>query len=256
MKIEYDKFYTKKDVAKYCISLVDLTQYDLIIEPSAGNGSFSSQLDCISYDIEPECDGIIKMDFFDVEKPICKSLLIIGNPPFGKRSILAKKFIKKCIDIGAKTIAFILPDTFKKFSMQKIFPKEWKLVTIYKIEDNHFTANGIDYYVPCSFFVWSIIIDKPDLRENDIQVCDDFVFLKRGDISADFTINGNSGKIKNVSDVTNPKAEHYIRANDNVKKILSSIKWDFNSSVNGGIAWIGQRDIIKKYLEIKNCKKT
>jgi hypothetical protein len=56
-----DKFYTQVEVAKECIDLVpDLDTYDLIIEPSAGNGSFSSQLNCIAYDIEPENKNIIK----------------------------------------------------------------------------------------------------------------------------------------------------------------------------------------------------
>jgi hypothetical protein len=56
-----DKFYTQVEVAKECIDLVsDLDTYDLIIEPSAGDGSFSSQLNCIAYDIEPENKNIIK----------------------------------------------------------------------------------------------------------------------------------------------------------------------------------------------------
>ena len=56
-----DKFYTQIKIAKECIDLVpDLDTYDLIIEPSAGNGSFSSQLNCIAYDIEPENKNIIK----------------------------------------------------------------------------------------------------------------------------------------------------------------------------------------------------
>ena len=39
--------------------------YDIedIIEPSAGNGAFSSQIKCTAYDIEPEFKDIIKADF-------------------------------------------------------------------------------------------------------------------------------------------------------------------------------------------------
>ena len=38
-----DKFYTQIEVAKECINLIpELDTYDLIIEPSAGSGSFSS----------------------------------------------------------------------------------------------------------------------------------------------------------------------------------------------------------------------
>lgn len=36
-----DRFYTLPDVAAICIHQLDLSKYDLIVEPSAGNGSFS-----------------------------------------------------------------------------------------------------------------------------------------------------------------------------------------------------------------------
>jgi hypothetical protein len=58
-----DKFYTKSDIAKMCIDKINLSDFDLIIEPSAGSGSFSNNIEgCISYDIEPESDSIIKQD--------------------------------------------------------------------------------------------------------------------------------------------------------------------------------------------------
>ena len=58
--MELDKFYTKDEVATECISLVpDISSYDLIIEPSAGNGAFSRQIKCLAFDIMPECEGII-----------------------------------------------------------------------------------------------------------------------------------------------------------------------------------------------------
>lgn len=36
-----DRFYTPPDVAAICIQQLDLSEYDLIVEPSAGDGSFS-----------------------------------------------------------------------------------------------------------------------------------------------------------------------------------------------------------------------
>ena len=65
-----DKFYTNKDVVTKSISqvneLVDLSTFDLILEPSAGNGSFLSALPVetsVGLDIEPENENIIKMNF-------------------------------------------------------------------------------------------------------------------------------------------------------------------------------------------------
>lgn len=254
MKVDLDKFYTKKEIAKQCIELLDLSLYDTIIEPSAGNGSFSSQIkNCIAYDIEPEEEHIIQQDFFLLPPPKGENILIIGNPPFGERCKLAKAFIKKSIDIGAKTIAFILPNTFNKFTNQKIFPKEWKLIQVKELDDVCFEVNGKDYYVPCSFFVWSLVLNGNDLREKEIKEFDDFAFLSRGDKNADFVLNGNSGKIRETSEVTNPKAEHYIKLNyKKAKSILERIDWEFNSSVNGGVAWLGKQEIIKQYILKKN----
>jgi hypothetical protein len=43
-KIDNDKFYTKNSTAKICIDIIDFSIYDFVIEPSAGNGSFLSQI--------------------------------------------------------------------------------------------------------------------------------------------------------------------------------------------------------------------
>jgi hypothetical protein len=45
--------------------MLNISNYDCIIEPSAGEGSFSKNIkhnNIISLDIEPEDDSIIKMD--------------------------------------------------------------------------------------------------------------------------------------------------------------------------------------------------
>ena len=44
VKQELDKFYTKKDVVEQLLKEIDLKNFDLIIEPSAGNGGFSDFL--------------------------------------------------------------------------------------------------------------------------------------------------------------------------------------------------------------------
>ena len=114
-----DKFYTKPDVAQECIKHIpNIGSYDLVIEPSAGSGNFSYQLErCLAYDIAPEGEGIIKKDYFTLtneELPAYDKMLVVGNPPFGPRSSLAKDFIKYSIDLGATTIAFILICSFHR----------------------------------------------------------------------------------------------------------------------------------------------
>ena len=111
-KIDLDKHYTSSNVAKYCIDktfeIIGEENISEIIEPSAGNGSFSSQLNCIAYDIKPEHESIIKQDYLTLDIKYKKGRLIIGNPPYGKSLNLAQKFYKKSVELG-DYIAFILP---------------------------------------------------------------------------------------------------------------------------------------------------
>ena len=110
-KIPLDKYYTPTELAKYCIykTLELFPNPSEIIEPSAGNGSFSLQIpNCIAYDIEPEHESIIKQDFLDLNLDYKPGRLIIGNPPFGRSNNLAIQFFKKSVQIS-DAISFILP---------------------------------------------------------------------------------------------------------------------------------------------------
>jgi len=113
-KIDLDKYYTPIETAKYCIDktyeIIGETNISEVIEPSAGDGSFSLQIPttCWSYDIEPEHPSIVKQDYLELDVDYLYGRLIIGNPPFGSKMNLAQKFYKKSIELG-DYISFILP---------------------------------------------------------------------------------------------------------------------------------------------------
>lgn len=112
-RLKNDKYYTSKELAKYCIDktyeLIGKENISEVIDPSAGNGSFNSQIDnCIAYDIEPEAESIIKQNYLDLDITYKKSRLIITNPPYGAKLNLAIAFYKKSIEIS-DYISFILP---------------------------------------------------------------------------------------------------------------------------------------------------
>ena len=88
--VKLEQFYTIDENADFCISKINLTDYDLIIEPSAGNGSFSKKLNCLAYDIAPTGNDIITQDYLalDTSSFANKKVLVIGNPPFGRQSSL------------------------------------------------------------------------------------------------------------------------------------------------------------------------
>lgn len=258
MRDSLDRFYTPQSSAEYCINTIEnIKDYDLIIEPSAGSGSFSNLIpECLAYDIASQNDTIITQDYLELkELPEHNKMLIIGNPPFDTRSTLAKKFIKHSINLGASTIAFILPQTFKKYTNQTMFNSDWRLVTVSNIPDDNFLLEETTIHIPCSFFVWTKLQDyKPltNLRDIKQPPAQEFTFLPREDNRADFTINGNNGKTKNISDITNSKAEHYIKVNpeynvDTIRKQLDTIDFEIVSSVNGGVAWLGQNDILRHW---------
>jgi len=126
----------KVHIQKY----INIGENDLIIEPSAGNGSFIKIIKELSknykfYDLLQENKEIVKQDFLllDVEEIIklYNKVHIIGNPPFGRQSSLAIQFIKKCCSF-ADTISFILPKSFRKdfykakFVMSLVYSKYGK----------------------------------------------------------------------------------------------------------------------------------
>lgn len=191
-----DKFYTKPSVAKELIQSLNLELYDVIIEPAAGNGSFSQLIPkCIALDIAPESPEIIQQDFLTYEPPTCKkAILVIGNPPFGEQGKMAINFFKHAATF-ANTIAFILPKSFRKFSIQNKLPLNFWLSKEMEIPKNSFTLNGTIYDVPCVFQIW---VKQSIFREPIIYPMESKYFSFTKNISeADFRVQrvgGNAGK--------------------------------------------------------------
>tara|TARA_B100001093_G_scaffold158987_3_gene151472 strand:- start:12800 stop:13630 length:831 start_codon:yes stop_codon:yes gene_type:complete len=161
-----DKYYTNPNVVDLCIKKIreylHPTNEDILIEPSAGNGSFIKGMKemsnrCEFYDIEPENNEIVKQDYMELnlERLLHETNLIhvIGNPPFGRQSSMAIKFIKQSCKF-ANSISFILPKSFKKDSMQKHFPLDFHLIFEQDIEENGFLVDDNVYHVPCVFQIW------------------------------------------------------------------------------------------------------
>ena len=96
-----DQFYTRPETAEYCISVflkhASFDAFDVIMEPSAGTGSFYALLPTakrLGIDIDPKADGVLKQDFL-AYSPTEAKYAIIGNPPFGRVSSLAISFFNK-----------------------------------------------------------------------------------------------------------------------------------------------------------------
>lgn len=146
--LKYDQYYCRPEIAKELISLLDLTEFDHIIEPCAGNGAFSLQIPgCEAYDIDPQHESIIQKDFWELwfnYSPI--KTLIIGGPPYGANHETAIKFLFRSA-MFANTVAFILPKGMRN-------PTAHELVLEKDLGKNIFTAGGYPFAHPSSFQVY------------------------------------------------------------------------------------------------------
>lgn len=214
-----DKFYTKESIAKKCfdvfIEAVDPNESDLVIEPSAGNGSFVNLIKLkfsnhLFYDILPENIDIIQCDFLEISPPTSGRVVhTLGNPPFGRQSSLAIKFIKKCCTFS-QSVSFILPKSFRKDSMQRHFDSYFHLIREIDLPKNSFILDGNEQDVPCVFQVWKRSNKKR--QNNDPEIPRHFEFVKKTS-SPDISLRRvgvNAGKICNTNIEQCSEQSHYF----------------------------------------------
>jgi predicted RNA methylase len=158
-----DKYYTSPDVASACIQYVQSVVpnpggFDWI-EPSAGTGVFVDALKgfyadaaVAAVDIAPGRADIETADF--LEWTGAEGAIVFGNPPFGRQAATARRFIGRAAEIRAAWIAFILPRSFEKPSMQRAFPLEYHMRCSIRLNSHAFLVNEEPYDVPCVFQVW------------------------------------------------------------------------------------------------------
>ena len=259
-----DKYYTKETVVNKYISIIKNTinigENDLCIEPSAGNGAFIKGIKSISknniyYDIEPEGDNIIKQDYLILDTNIFKKydkIHVIGNPPFGRQSSMAIKFIKKsCIFVDS--LSFVLPKSFKKDSLQKHFPINFHLIYEEELSKDSFTINNDIYDVPCVFQVW---IKRDVDRVLPIKLKPkDFKFVKKGD-NPDISfrrVGVNAGIIDKNIEGKSEQSHNFIKFNgrlsDEKFKKLNDINYKSRDDTVGPRS-ISKQEIIKEFNNI------
>lgn len=258
-----DKFYTKLNIVSECISYVKkhikINENDIVIEPSAGDGAFINEIEKISknnlfIDIEPNNDKIFKENYlqFDSNKlNKYEKIHIIGNPPFGRQSSTAIKFIKKSCEF-CDSISFILPRSFKKDSLRKNFPLNFHLIFEIDLSENSFLVNKKEYNVPCIFQIW---IKKDSIRYiNPKMEPINFKFVKKNeepDISFR-RVGVNAGKI-DINIIDKSIQSHYFikfksnTVSENIKK-LSNISFIFDNTV--GPKSISKQELISKFNPI------
>lgn len=261
-----DKFYTISSVAEKCIAsvgaLYDWNSWDLVIEPSAGNGSFLHKIPThnrIGIDIAPEHTDILQQDYLTYVPPEVKNILVIGNPPFGKVSSLAIKFFNHAAEKAA-VIAFIVPRTFRRISVQNKLHLHFHLIHDEDIPAHSFTPS---MNAKCCFQIW-VRREAPRLIVSLSTTHEDWVFLPFGPQDsvgqptvphgADFALRAYGGKCGEIISDTatlRPKSWHWIKSNISVDLLIQRfVSLDYSLSKDTARQnSIGRGELVKLYTE-------
>lgn len=272
-----DKYYTKFNVAQKCVDFlfkaIEISEYSLVIEPSAGSGAFirafqeQSNISIIGYDIEPDDISIVKRDFLSVQIDDSPTdVLCLGNPPFGRQNNLAVKFFNHCASFeNVKTIAMIFPKTFRKSSIHNRLNPYFHLHSEYDIEDNSFESVDatISFNIPCIFQIWNRQNEQRpkhqiyQLELNQVEFVknpNDIQLNESQSIIAIRRVGYYAGK---TSLYTNQnKQSHYFlliskkRIANQIIEFLNDIQWEFNDTV--GARSISKQQFIMKLNEMKS----
>jgi hypothetical protein len=231
-----------------CCEAIDLSQYASVLEPSAGAGAFLPYLpdNTCAIDLEPDSSNITKQDFFTYKGT---EELVIGNPPFGRVSSLAIQFFNHAATF-ANTIAFIIPRTFRRVSVQNKLSLDFHLVEDIDIPVGSFEPASMK--AKCCFQVWerrsvprqkiNLPLEHSDFEVLSYKTIDGAVCAPE---NVDFAVRaygGNCGQISlDIEDLA-PKSWHFIRA-ENPEVILERMEsLDYYPLA----AWTARQDSIGK----------
>lgn len=278
---ELDQFFTTYEMADECsdtlIPLLDGLGYERMsfLEPSAGDGSFMDAMQDKGYqvvasDVDPKRDDVISADFLEddltAELPSKQELVVIGNPPFGKRSKLAVGFINKSLSY-ADTVAFVLPIQFMKYLTQKRMNPQAQLIHNEIIDPDSFTFEDKPYSVRCVFQVWTTRkSDYPDLRtrmkpatkHEDFEL---YIYncvpqaLYMFDLEWDFAVHRQGWtdfqpiNKEEAGDLNRKKQWMFFKSdNPEVLERLKSIDYNKLGEKNTSVRGFGKADVVEEYV--------
>jgi hypothetical protein len=190
------------------------------------------------------------VDFLSWEPPkVSGKIHVIGNPPFGKQSLLCRKFINHASEF-ADSISFILPASYNKASMINKVPLNFQLTLSKDLGSN----SCFNTKANCVFQIWQKTTGIRKIK-NLTRKHPDFEFLKPGDTSACFCIR-NTGSVSSLGKICTitvanraPRSFHWIKSKIDTKLLLNrfnGIKLPTQVS-NVRISHLAQYELIHLY---------
>lgn len=251
-----DKFYTKSGVAQTCLAHLELQRYARIIEPSAGAGAFSTPLQkarpglVVALDLAPETADITPHDWFDYRRNLPKPTLVVGNPPFGQQGALAMRFINHAFEtVEAETVAFILPRSFRKASVQNRVFRNATLTYEIVLPRNSFELAGDDYEISTVFQIWERSCEpRPTVT---LPTTSPYFQFTKKDEPHDFAVRrvgGRAGCAFSPTTDASPQSNYFLKVGDGldpvqVQALINSL--DFSVAEDGtGPKTLSKRELV------------
>ena len=252
-----DQFFTTGAVARTCMSRLTETMKGregkwLWVEPSAGGGAFLDTMPSpkIGLDIEPARPDISKIDFLQWHFGYSDyRVAVVGNPPFGKNSSLARRFFDHSASF-ADIIAFIVPRTFQKPNFVNRLDPHMHLILEEILADDSFEFEGESYSVPTVFQIWERRTLKRAIHLSPKQH-KDFCFVTASDAHFAFQrVGARAGLVSREGLRKSPQSHYFIKANIEEKSLfdrLVQIDWNPIKSRTAGNPSIGKGELIAGY---------
>ncbi|HDR8943140.1 TPA: Eco57I restriction-modification methylase domain-containing protein [Burkholderia vietnamiensis] len=238
---DLDQFYTNPQLAQRLFDgliaehLGDRWSGDVRwLEPSCGTGAFLSLLppDALGVDLDPKCPGAVLADFLSWTPPTGddRPLVVVGNPPF-KHDVA---FFNRCAELGAERIAFIVPRSWQKPSVQNQLDRAFHLAHEEVLPLDAFVFEGQPAEVPTVFQVWERRDDQRALIVLPTTHAD-FAFVPYAQRdTADFAIQRigvNAGTVKDLdAEHLSQNSHRLVRVTDRnrvaeVRAVFEAVDW-------------------------------
>ena len=288
-----DKFYTAQSAVKHTVRMLEasldaigLAPSDcLAVEPSAGGGAFLARLRQVgfaelrAFDIVPEAEGIEEQDFLASEiraDAARRPVVVVGNPPFGKRAAGAIAFLNHAFAERASVVAFILPVQMRKWPSHKAVSAPARLILDIDLPPNAFEFEGAPYDVRSCFQVWVgdgmaehlsdlRIKTRPPVSHPDFEIWQynrtrqaewvfdqdwDFAVLRQG--YGDYTVLHERGAI-----LDRKKQWILFRASSAaVRARLRALDFDALSRTNTSVRGFGKTEVVAEYCRLHEARQS
>ncbi|UWV78069.1 hypothetical protein NWE59_03855 [Mycoplasmopsis felis] len=266
-KNKLDQYFTKRDIAEklFNTSIEVISKYENIkdyiwVEPSSGDGCFFDLLPKnkrIGIDLEPRRSDLIKSDFLKFELPKNK-FIVIGNPPFGRRGVLALEFMNH--SINADFICFILPMFFQskgKGSIQYRVKNHNLLHSEILPENSFYTVDDKNIDVKCVFQIWSKNYSNPANETfNWYKYKKENPFKKYLDV---FTVSTAKNRECGKKWIYEEQADYYLSSTfykeNKVVKKFEDVKYGSGIAIKINTTNIKEKNKIQNLIEKENWVK-